>query len=184
MKKLLLSLLVAVFVLPVFSATFVSSDGKMDMSAEVLQLSKKTVKAKNKINIRTKLTENEVLDVRCNLFMLQLMNEGGVTTDNIKNCSFSENVIIKYQSSKESKAQCLGRADSAFYDGRTGILVLTGNVKIDYFDNNGEKISATGSKAVINFNENLKENDVIFSVEGDSKNNAEIIRDGKNMYEE
>ena len=184
MKKLLLVLFVAIFVMPVFSATFASSDGKMDVSAEVLQLSKKTVKAKNKINIKTKLTENEILEVKCNLLMLQMMNDGGFTADNIKNCSFSENVIIKYQSSKESKAQCLGRADNAFYDGRTGILVLTGNVKIDYFDNTGEKVSATGSKAVINFNENRKENDVIFSVEGDSKNNAEIIRDGKNMYKE
>ena len=174
MKKILTILVLFILICPIFGAEYASKEGDLKVTANILQLGKKTVKAKNKINVTAKLDSTTTINVKCNQLQINASDEGSTSIKNLKNCIFRDSVIVKYDTvdAKGVKSSYLSKSDSAFYDGKTQNLVLTGNVKIDYISSDGTKMSATGKKAVLNLSKDAKENDIIFAIEGDEESGA------------
>ena len=187
MKRFIFIVILIIFISPIFSAEYASKEGDLKVTANILQLGKKTVKAKNKINVIAKLDANTTINIKCNQLQINASDEGSTSIKNLKNCIFKDSVIVKYDTKDEKgiKSSYLSKSDSAFYDGKTQNLVLTGNVKLDYISSDGSKMSAVGKKAVLNLNKELKENDIIFAIEGDEESGAKLdsninsIPDGK-----
>lgn len=177
MKKVLLILCVFIFMSPVFAASFVSTDGDISVTAEVLQMSAKVIKAKNKIYLNTVSDKNEKISIQCNQMSIKLNNQGLKNINDLSECEFSGNVIFKYVTNTNGKASCLAFAKSAFFDNKTKKLVLTGDVKIDYINAKGAKVSAKGKKAVVDMSKDPKPDDILFSIEGEDNSDAKIIGD-------
>ncbi len=176
MKNIIFILVLLIFISPIFGAEYASKEGDLKVTANILQLGKKTVKAKNKINVTAKLDTSTTINVKCNQLQINASDEGSTSIKNLKNCIFRDSVIVKYDTVNEKgiKSSYLSKSDGAFYDGKTQNLVLTGNVKIDYISSDGSKMSAVGKKAVLNLNKDLKENDIIFAIEGDDDAGAKL----------
>lgn len=175
MKKLLLSFIVFVFIVPIFGAAFTSSKGDLSVTAQVLQMTDKSIKAKNNIYLVSKPAKDEKLSVKCNQLEIKTEAKAITSANDISECVFSGNVIVRYEKSGEDRLTCLAFSNTAYYDSKTEKLVLTGNVKIDYISENGAKLSAKGKKAVIDMREITQKGDVLFSIEGDDKEDARII---------
>lgn len=175
MKKIIITILLALFICPIFAANFSSSAGDIKLSADVMQMGKQVVKAKNKVNLKAKPDEKSFVDIKCNNFKLDFMESQEISLKSVKSASFSDNVIIKFDVINDGvKSTCLTYSNSAFFDGSTQDLILTGNVKIDYISADGTKMSADGQKATVNFNSSNFKDGIAFAIEGDSENKTNI----------
>lgn len=178
MKKIFLVLCLIIFMSPVFAASFVSTEGDISVTAEVLQMSANVIKAKNKIYLNTVSDKSDKISIQCNQMTIKTNTQGLKNINDLSECEFSGNVIFKYvANNNKGKISCLAFAKSAYYDNKTKKLVLTGNVKIDYINEKGAKVSAKGKKAVVDMSKNPKPDDVLFSIEGEDNFDAKIIGD-------
>ena len=185
MKKLLLVLCLVIFMSPVFAASFVSTDGDISVTAEVLQMSAKVIKAKNKIYLNTVSEKKDKISIQCNQMTIKTNSQGLKNINDLSECEVSGNVRVKYGSNiNNGKVYCLAFAKSAYYENKTKKLVLSGNVKIDYVNEKGAKLSAKGKKAVVDMSKDPKPDDVLFSIEGEDNSDAKIIADSNILDEE
>jgi len=164
--------LIFIMVMPLFAAEYASNNGDIKVSADVLQMSKSAVRAKNKVNLVSAIGDNSVISVKCNNLKVVPGDDTKKGLDSIKEAIFSDKVIFNYTINGKTTMNCIAYSDSAYYDGATKLLTLSGHVKIDYVERDGSKVSrmsAKGSKAVINMKENQSNDELIFSIEGDEE---------------
>lgn len=178
-RNIFILLLVLIFATSVFAAEYTSTEGDLKVSANILQLGKKAVKAKNKITVVANINDNTKITIKCNLLQLNASEEGATSINNLKDLVFKNNVIVRYDYTEKdgTKATCLAKSDEGYYDGKSQILILTGNVNIEYVNGNGVKMTAKGKKTVINFKENPNEDEPIFTIEGDMDSKAKVSGD-------
>lgn len=175
MSKIITTILLVLFICPVFAANFSSSTGDIKLSADVMQMSKQVVKAKNKVNLKAKPDEKSYVDIKCNNFRIDFNEGQEINFKSVKSATFAENVVIKFDVINDGvKSTCLTYSKSAYFDGETQNLILIDDVKIDYISADGTKMSADGKKATVNFNSSNFKDGIAFSIEGDSENKTNI----------
>ena len=176
MKRYIVLFLLIVIALPIFGAEYTSTEGDLKVSANILQLGKTVVKAKNQIKLFAQMDEKSKINVKCNQLQITASDEGSTSIKNLKNCIFKDNVIVKYESvdEEQGKVTVISYSESAYYEGNTKMLVLTDNVELEYITEKGTRMTAKGKKAVINLNEELTNEDIIFAIEGDDGKDAEL----------
>lgn len=165
MKKIIFIILTILCVLPIFSAEFTSEDGLVSIKADVLQLSRSSLKAKNKIYIKMKDQDGYNYNIKCNLLKVSADPKAETSLKSVNKFYASGNVNIDIDAI--DKSTVISHSNECYYDRSSQLMTLIGDVTIDYITKDGEHLTATGTKAVIDLRENLENDDILFSIEGD-----------------